>query len=383
MASLTDRRGGFAIHRITLQGGDDIDGSERLGAWHLRRQIGADELGRRSIATMSLHDGIDVEGLPEVALTITNPPFGEVGLGELLVQRKLDHRAGGLGAARESQRGQVALELDLVQFAREQASADVADGRSRVQAPGEQGVGRRPFERGLGHDLGDGGVDFDFAVGRTQANGFEVRTILAVELLGDRHERGDGSRGLEVTQGDGDLATDGGRLVLGHGFAEGEHIAIRRTQGAESHQTTGIVGGGKFLAGERHALVAELGEQPDGTGSDVRIGVGKQRCDFVDDLVTRGLEAIEASGADVGRRTAQRGDLAGDRREVDLRDDRLEPLRGDAVDRAGETVVARAVTAHARIEPVGDIDGTIRTDADVGRTEHGLQRSGGLAAEEV
>ena len=41
------------------------------------------------------------------------------------------------------------------------------------------------------------------------------------------------------------------------------------------------------------------------------------------------------------------------------------------------------MAAHTGVEPIGDVDGTIRTDADVGRTELGLQDAGGLAAEEV
>ena len=383
MASLTDRGGGLAVDAVALERGDDLDGGERLGAGHLGRQVGTDELGGRSIAAMGLHDGIHVEGLPDAGLAITDPPLGKVGLGEGLAQRKLDHRTRGFGAAREGERGEVALEFDFVQLAREQAGAEVAHGGSRVQAPGEPGIGRRPFECGLGHDLGDGGMDFGFAIRRTEADGFEVRTILAVELLGDRHERGDGGRGLEVTQGDGDLAAHGGGLILGHAFAEGEDVAVGGAEGAEGDEATGVIRGSEFLAGERHALVAELREQPDGAGSDIRISIGKQRGDIIDDLVAGGLEAIEASGADVRRRAAQGSDLTGDRGEVDLRDHRLEALGGDPVNRAGETVVARAVAAHAGVEPIGDIDGAIRTDADIRRTEHRLQRAGGLAAEEV
>ena len=41
------------------------------------------------------------------------------------------------------------------------------------------------------------------------------------------------------------------------------------------------------------------------------------------------------------------------------------------------------MAAHARVEPVGDVDRTIRTDADIGRTELGLQDTGGLATKEV
>ena len=383
MASLTDGRNGLAAGGIALERGDDLDGGERLGASRFRRQVGADEFGGRSVAPMGLHDGVDVEGLPEAGLAITDPPFGEVGLSELLVQRKLDHRAGGFGAACEGERGEVALELVLVQLAREQAGADLADGGSRVQAPGQPGISRRPFERGLGHDLGDGGMDFGLAVRGTEADGLEVSAVLSVELLGDRHKRGDGGRGLEITQRDCNLATHSGGLVLGHGFAEREDVAIGGTQGAESDEATSVVRRSEFRTGERGSLVAQLREQPDGAGGDVRIRVGQQGGDIVDDLVASGLEAVEATGTDVRRRAAQRGELSGYGVEINLGHDRLEALRSDSVDGTRQAVVAGAVTAHAGVEPIGDVDGAIWADRNVGGTELGLQDAGGLAAEEI
>ena len=145
-------------------------------------------------------------------------------------------------------------------------------------------------------------MDDRFAVRRSEANGLEVGAILAVKLLGDRHERGDGSRGLEVAQGDGDLAAHGGGLILGHAFAKREHVTISGPEGAEGHEATRIIRGSELLAGECDTLIAELCEQPDGARSDVRVGVGKESRDIIDDLVTRCLEAIETTGADVWRR---------------------------------------------------------------------------------
>ena len=116
MASLTDRRGGFATGHITLQRGDDLNRGERLGASRLRRKIGADQFSRGGISAVSLYDRIDIKSLPEAGLAITNPPLGKVGLSEGLIEGELDHRARSFSATRKRQRGEVALELDLSQF---------------------------------------------------------------------------------------------------------------------------------------------------------------------------------------------------------------------------------------------------------------------------
>ena len=153
-------------------------------------------------------------------------------------------------------------------------------------------------------------MDDSLAVRGSKADGLEVGAILAIKLLGNRHERGDGGRGLEVAQGDGDLAAHGGGLILGHGLTEREDVEISSPQSAEGHEAAGVIRRSEFLASERDAFIAELREQPDGTGSDERIGVGEESRNIVDDLVTCSLEAIEASGADVRRRITQSGDLA-------------------------------------------------------------------------
>ena len=301
---------GLTVGGISLEGSDDLDRGEALRARHLRRQVAGHQLSRSGVTPARLDDGIDVEGFPEASLAITNPPLGEVGLGEVLAQREFDHRAGGFSAARESERGEVALEFDIVQLAGEQAGADIADSGGRVQAPGEPRVGRGPFESRLGHGLGDSGMDDSLTVRGSKADGLEVGAILAVKLLGNRHERGDGGRGLEVAQGDGDLAAHGGGLIPGHGLTEREDIATGGAESAEGHEAAGVIRRSEFLASERDAFIAELREQPDGAGSDERIGVSEERRNIVDDLVTCSLEAIEASGADVRRRITQSGDLA-------------------------------------------------------------------------
>jgi hypothetical protein len=72
---------------------------------------------------------------------------------------------------------------------------------------------------------------------------------------------------------------------------------------------------------------------------------------------------------DVDGRIAQHGGGAFGRGDVDLRDDGLEALGRDAVDRAGAGVVEGLVAADAGVIPVGDVDRAVRTDGDVGRTE--------------
>mgnify|MGYP000212111310 CR=1 FL=1 len=113
MTGLADGRGGLTVGDTPLERGDGFNRSERLRSRHLGREIGAEELGGRGVAAAGLDDRVDIERLPEAALTIADPPLGEIRLGELLVQREFDHGAGGLGAARKGQRGEVALELGL------------------------------------------------------------------------------------------------------------------------------------------------------------------------------------------------------------------------------------------------------------------------------
>ena len=72
---------------------------------------------------------------------------------------------------------------------------------------------------------------------RLEADGLEIGAVLAVELLGDRDQHGDGGRGLEITERDGDFATDSGSLVLSQRLTEGEDIAVGRAQGAESRES--------------------------------------------------------------------------------------------------------------------------------------------------
>ena len=242
MAGVADRGRCLTLGHVTLEGGDSFNRSECLGARHLRRQVTGNEFGGRSIAATGLDNGVDVEGLPEVALAITDPPLGEIDLCERLIERQFDHRAGGLAAAREGERGEVALKVGFIELTGQQAGADITHGGSRVQAPGEPGVGRGPFEGRSGHHLGDGGMHRRFAVGRGEADGLEVSAILTVELLGERHQDGDGLRGLEITERDGDFATNGRRLVLGQRLTESEDVTASGAKATEGHESTGVVG---------------------------------------------------------------------------------------------------------------------------------------------
>ena len=72
---------------------------------------------------------------------------------------------------------------------------------------------------------------------------------------------------------------------------------------------------------------------------------------------------------DIDGRAAQSIDRASRTGEVELGDDGLEALRGDAVDCTRAGIIERLVTTHARVEPIGNVDGAIGADGDVGRTE--------------
>ena len=86
MAGVADRGRKFALGHVTLEGNDRFHRGERLGTRHLRGQIAGDEFSGRGVTAAGLDDAVDIEGLPEVALTITDPPLGQLDLGESLVQ---------------------------------------------------------------------------------------------------------------------------------------------------------------------------------------------------------------------------------------------------------------------------------------------------------
>ena len=71
-------------------------------------------------------------------------------------------------------------------------------------------------------------MDSRFAISRGEADGFEIGSVLTIVLLSDRHQGGDGLRGLEVTESDSHFTADSRRLILGQRLAEGEDIAVGR-----------------------------------------------------------------------------------------------------------------------------------------------------------
>ena len=167
----------------------------------------------------------------------------------------------------------------------------------------------------------------------------------------------------------GDVAADGDIGVGGQRDGGREHILTDATERLEREAAVGRVGILQKFLGAGDALVAEVRQQPDGARGDVGVRVlgelerGGQR------LRAEALRGVEAEVADVHGRVAQRGDGAGGRGQVELRDDGFETLRGDAVDRAGAGVVERLVAAHAGVVPVGHVDRAIGADGDVGRAE--------------
>ena len=88
---------------------------------------------------------------------------------------------------------------------------------------------------------------------------------------------------------------------------------------------------------------------------------------------------------DIHRRAAQSIDRTSRTGEVEFRDDGLEALRSNPVDCTRAGIIERLVTTHARVEPIGHVDGAIGADGDVGRTEPNMfaALTGSLDAMEV
>ena len=133
----------------------------------------------------------------------------------------------------------------------------------------------------------------------------------------------------------------------------------------------------------RDAFITHLSEQPRGTGGDEGILVGKQRSHRRHCLSTSGFQAGEAAVAHVVRRALQGRDLTFDGVQIEFGHHALETFRRDAVDGSGVAVVTRAVAADTGVEPIGDIQCAIGTDADIAGAELRLQLARGPAAEEV
>jgi hypothetical protein len=151
-------------------------------------------------------------------------------------------------------------------------------------------------------------------------------------------------------------------------------------QGAKGGDAHHRVGRAQLGLRAREALGSQLRQQPEGAGTNVGVGVIEQRGDGPDGGGALGLEPDKPGGPDVDGWTLERGDLAGRGGEVEFRDRELRALGGDAINRAGEAGVESSVSAGAGIEPIGNVDGAVGPDGDVGRTKPCFQVVGALFA---
>ena len=184
-----------------------------------------------------------------------------------------------------------------------------------------------------------------------------------------------------------------GRYVATHrevgvrrkGCRDGEHVVVSTAEGLEGQATIRRVRILQKFLSTGQAFVTEIRQEPDGAGSDVGVAVLGEFKHRGQSLNAEALRSVEAEVTDIDGRAAQSIDRASRTGEVELRDDGLEALRGDAVDCAGAGVIERLVTAHARVEPIGNVDGPIGTNGDVRRTEPNVftALTGGLDAMEV
>ena len=172
---------------------------------------------------------------------------------------------------------------------------------------------------------------------------------------------------------------------MSHGAEEVDQVRVCRTQGTEGDEALAGLGG---LQPDAHALGAsltELGQEPDGAGGDVRIGLGQKRGYRFDGAFSLLLQFHKGGVADVGGGGFEAGDLVFDGVELQGWSLWLEALRRDAVDGATACFIGVLMAAGAFVEPVADVDGTIGADADIAGAEEGVTLIGHvvLAADEV
>ena len=268
-------------------------------------------------------------------------------------------------------------------FCGKRAGFLVGHGLRRVQAPREPREGIRPSVGGGGHFLAEGIVNGGFLAGATEAEGFEVGAILAIELLGDGDEVRKGGFGGNIAQAQGDLAAHHGRGVGGHFPGELHDITAGGAEGTAGDEPCARLGGIEQLGDDGLAGISHLREQPDGAGGDVFVGIFQQRSHGGDGFFSICFQAGEAAVADVHGGAFQREDLAFGGGEVDLRNDGFETFRRDAVDGARSRAVMGAMAADARVEPIRHVKRAIGADGDIGGAEEGFDLVVGFAALEV
>ena len=119
----------------------------------------------------------------------------------------------------------------------------------------------------------------------------------------------------------------------------------------------------------RVAVGTEMREEPHGAGGNPGIGIVKEGGHRFERLLAVLLQPRESEVPDVDGGAPEGLDLAREGGEIEFRDDGPEALRRDAVDRAREGAVLRAVPPHPRIEPIRHVERPIGSDANVGRPE--------------
>ena len=223
------------------------------------------------------------------------------------------------------------------------------------------------------------GPDGVLLVGGADAEGGDGVLVGDVEATGEFDEDRHGLVGRRGDQRRRDVAADSDIGVLGEFSSDTERVMAGATQGLEGQATERRIRILEQSLGARDAFFAEVRQEPDAAGGDIRIRFAENLGDDREGLGAETLQRVEAEVTDVDGRITQHGGGAFGRGDIDLRDDGLETFRSDAVDRARAGVVEGLVTADPRIIPVGDIEGAIGTDGDIGRTEEdALVRLGGF-----
>ena len=346
-------------------------GDGELGAGWLFRNGDLDEGHRLFNQPAFFQLGFQIEGRPLALAAVSQPPMGLVA-DYGVIGGEIHQRFGGCLGLDEGNGIHRELALVRGEIPRSGAGFQGRHGGFRHEPPGEAGEGVRPFFRLAGLNFPTHGFPQFFGVMTgTEAEGFQIRAVLAVVAGGDVHE--DFARLLEVAVAHGQrrLGADfrrgvGGKLEsIGHGV----DFPIGAADRAEGGEAVCGVGSGDEGIELGAAFFTEVGQQPDGAGGDEGIGIFENFGDGSVSGGAGGFQFLVTERADIHRRGFQGERGSVERVEVDFRHGGFEALRRDPVDDAGSGVILGVVATDARVGPVGDVERAIRADADVGGTE--------------
>ena len=312
--------------------------------------------------------------LPQVRLAVVDPPFREFFVHKALGVGDLNHRSRSRRAGVETKSGEHEFGLIGISRCSKGTRFDVGEGLVRVQTPGDPGEGVGPFIAAARiHEFVGGIINSSFFARGTEAEGFEIGTVFAIELSSDLREQWHALFCRSLAEHQSHFTADHGGRVFDHLLGEFDHIGTSSAESTNGNEALAWFLGAEPFHGDFLPFVTHLREQPYGASCDVRVFVFEQSRDSWNGFFAFSLEPGEAAVANVHCGALEREDLSLSGAEIDLWHHGFEAFWRDAINRAGSATIAGAVTADAWVEPVSYVECAIRTDGNVSGAEASVE----------